>query len=87
MKVITITLTLKHSQYLNDTAVRNIGQWSKDWPSYLLGWYIFNKINNSILFKNNKNYINWLKIKSINSENNDINYHNKNYGYNINIIF
>lgn len=42
MIVIIITLTLKYSQYLNDTAVGNIEQWSKDWFSYLLEWYINN---------------------------------------------
>lgn len=68
------TLTLKYSQYLNDTAVRNIEQWSKDWFSYLLGWYITIYIY-KFIYKNNI-YINWLKIKSLNSENNDINYHN-----------
>lgn len=56
------TLTLKYSQYLNDTAVRNIEQWSKDWFSYLLEWY-----NLIICKKNNFIIIDWLKIKFINS--------------------
>ena len=41
-----ITLTLRYSQYLNDTAVGNIEQWSKDWFSYLLRWYILNILIN-----------------------------------------
>lgn len=40
MKVRTITLMMGDNQYLNDTAVGNIRQWSKDWSSYLLGWYL-----------------------------------------------